>query len=41
MKVYEAATQGEKQELDLIRLRKRTDLLKKGKRADVVTAEAQ
>jgi hypothetical protein len=41
MKVYGAATHEEKQELDPIRLRKRADLLKKGRSADVVTAEAQ
>ena len=31
----------EKKQLDPIRLRKRADLLKKGKRSDVVSAEAQ
>ena len=40
-KVYEAATPEEKKQLDPIRLRKRADLLKKGKRSDVVSAEAQ
>ena len=38
-KVYEAATPEEKKQLDPIRLRKRVDLLKKGKRSDVESAE--
>lgn len=39
MKIYEAATPEEKKQLDPIRLRKRADLLKKGKRTEVTQAE--
>jgi GGDEF domain-containing protein len=41
MKVFSVATPEEHKQLDPIRLRKRADLLKKEKRSDVVTAEAQ
>jgi GGDEF domain-containing protein/2'-5' RNA ligase len=41
MKVYEAATPEEKKQLDPIRLRKRADLLKKGKRTEVTQAESR
>jgi hypothetical protein len=41
MKVFSVATPEEQKQLDPIRLRKRADLLKKGKRSDVVTAEEQ
>ena len=41
MKVFSVATPEEQKQLDPVRLRKRADLLKKGKRPDVVAAEAQ
>jgi GGDEF domain-containing protein len=41
MKVFSVATPEEQRQLDLIRLRKRADLLKGGKRAEVTQAEIQ